>query len=219
MTHVSRLTGIAVAAVLALGAGSTGAKRLSHWGFNSDPAGKNSVEGGPEARVEGARLAEGREGRALAFEDWSVLDWLKPDPARATRVVIPDTGDARLNPTGSFRISAWIHPTADPVYYGGIVEKGRGFGASYRLVLLRGLRVSGSAGDRHVTVRSTAPVSLGEWHEVSLVVDPTNLTLYVDGKESARAAIPAGTKLTSSDPLIIGDRFTGRIDEVAIQAE
>lgn len=196
---------------------------LSRWTFDGSAPGDNSVPGGPPGRVERAQPAEGRSGKSLAFEDWSVVDYLKPDPRKATRVVIPEKetkgSPSPLNPTAPFRVSAWIYPTADPVYYGGIAEKGIGKGSSYRLLLLRGLKVQASLTDRHVTVRSSSPVSLNAWHEVALLANGRSLTLFVDGVEAGRAAIPAEARIASSDPLVIGDRFTGRIDDVRISAE
>ena len=115
-------------------------------------------------------------------------------------------------------ICAWIHPTADPVYYGGIVEKGRGYGGSYRLLLTRGLKLSASVGDRHVTARSRTPLSTGQWHEVAFEADGKSLVLFVDGKEAARTPIPPGTRIDAEGPIVVGERFTGRIDEVAISA-
>ncbi len=187
---------------------------VSRWRFEAANPSANEVEGAPAARIEGAQPAEGKQGAALAFADWSVADYLKPDPAAATRVVVPDA--APINPALPFRVTAWIHPTADPVYYGGIVEKGDGFGASYRLVLLRGMRISASLGGSHATVRSPDPVVLNAWHEVTLLADRTSLALVVNGREVARTALSAEPKTGSADPIVIGDRFTGRIDEVTI---
>lgn len=198
----------------ALGTAAADPTILSAWSFDGGQPGLNSVAGGPSGKVERAVAVEGHAGKALAFEDWSIKNYLKPDPLQATRVVIPH--DPKLTLSPPFRVSAWIYPTVDPVYYGGIVEKGRGFGASFRLLLLRGLKVEASLGDQHVTARSTLPISLNEWHEVVLVADGSALALVVDGKETARATVAPGLKLASADSLIIGERFTGRIDEVSI---
>ncbi len=188
---------------------------LSRWSFEQD--GANSVDGAPAARLEGVTGTEGHQGRGLAFEDWSIKNYLKPDPGQATRVTVPH--DERLNPKAPFRVSAWIYPTADPVYYGGILEKGLGFGASYRLLLLRGLKVQASVGRQHLSVRSQAPVALDAWHEIALVVDEGSMILQVDGREVGRASLSGGAPAGSEAPLVIGERFTGRIDEVEISAD
>jgi len=208
---------VSVAFACIAAASAAGGTVVSRWSFDGEQPGANAVEGGPAARVEGATAAEGHSGRALQFEDWSVRNYLKPDPRQASRVVVPD-GPA-LSPTGPFKVSAWIYPTADPIFYGGIVEKGAGLGASYRLVLLRGLKVEAAFGDRHVTARSAVPLTLDAWHEVALSFDGTTLALLVDGKEAARAPVPAGSKLASKADLVIGERFTGRIDDVTIASE
>ena len=191
---------------------------IAHWSFEKASPGANSIEGGPDALIEGAEVVKGHEGTALSFHDWSVKNYLKPDPSQATRAVVPDDSSSKgvLNPGLPFRISAWIQPIEDPVYYGGIVEKGHGFGASYRLVLLRGLHLSASIGDRHVTVRSSEPLSIGKWHKVEMMADGKDLVLHVNGKESGRAPLPGNVTMTSQAPLVIGERFSGKIDEVVI---
>ncbi|HKY33065.1 MAG TPA: LamG-like jellyroll fold domain-containing protein [Candidatus Polarisedimenticolia bacterium] len=216
-----RLLGGACAALLigSAAAGAAAGRTVARWSFEPPSPGSNGVEGGPPAEVQKARPVDGRSGKALAFQDWSLENYLKPDPTAATRVVIAHSQTGALDPAIPFQVRAWIHPTADPIYYGGIVEKGQGYGASYRLVLLRGLRVQASLGDRHVTARSTQPLSLNEWHEVVLRAADGALILMVDGKEAARSPIPPGTKLSSTDPLIVGERFSGRIDEVELIAE
>lgn len=193
---------------------------LSKWDMDGATITANAVSGAPAGKVERALPVDGREGsagKALAFSDWSVVNYLKPDPAQSTRVVVPH--DPRLMPSYPFRISAWIFPTADPIYYGGIAEKGQGYGAAYRLILLRGLKVQASLGDQNVKAIGPAPVSLNQWHEVTLVADGRSLALLVDGKEVAKTPIPSNLKLSSSEPLLLGSRFTGRIDEVSLSSD
>ena len=185
---------------------------VSRWSFEKEAPAANAVASGPAARIEKAVVAEGHAGTALRFEDWSVQDYLHPDPNRATRVVVPH--DSTLGVSYPLKISAWIYPTADPVYYGGIVERGLGYGAAFRLVLLRGLRVGGSVG--RVNVRSTAPIALNAWHEVALTAVGKTLTLTVDGVQAAVADLPSGGPAASSDAVVIGERFSGTIDEVSI---
>lgn len=187
---------------------------VSRWSFEKDAPGANGIASGPALRIEKAVIAEGHAGTALAFEDWSVKDYLHPDPGIATRVLVPREAAADLGTAYPVRISAWIYPTADPVYYGGIVERGNGYGASFRLILLRGLRVGASLG--RTSLRSSAPVTLNTWHEVALTVDGKTATLTVDGAQAASAELPPTERSASSDPLVIGERFTGRIDEVSI---
>jgi concanavalin A-like lectin/glucanase superfamily protein len=215
-------TAFCLAGFAGLSAGSALAesKLIARWSFETGSPGANAVAGAPTARIERATAAEGHAGKALAFEDWSIKNYLKPDPREATRVVVaPGTGAAALNPAYPFKVSAWIYPTADPVYFGGIVEKGRGLGGSYRLVLLRGLKVEASLGEKHVSLRSSAPISLNAWHEVGLLADGKSLVLLVDGQTAGSLALDQPPRLASTDPLVIGERFTGRIDEVSISSK
>jgi len=196
---------------------AAGPALVSRWSFEPEAPGANAVDGAPAGRVEGAVTAEGHAGKALQFEDWSVKDYVKPDPRQASRVVVPSSPVLDLTPP--FKISAWIYPTAAPVFYGGIVERGSGYGAAYRLILLRGLQIEAALGEQHVSVRSAAPVTLNTWHEVAMAADGKTLVLTIDGKEAGRIAATATTKVTAAADLVIGERFSGRIDEVSIVAE
>jgi len=194
----------------------TASSLIAKWTLD-DGAAVSGVPGIPDGRVVRAARATGHAGGALGFEDWSTRNYLKPDAAEATRVVIPH--DPKLNPSLPFRLTAWIHPTADPVYMGGIVEKGQGYGASYRLLLLRGLKLEGCVGEQHVCVRSASPLALNGWHEVTLRADAKTVTLLVDGAAAGTATIETPLKLGSTEAVVIGDRFTGRIDEISISAD
>ena len=140
---------------------------IASWSFN-EGSGKRAGDsaGAAHGAVVKARWGEGRSGAALVFEDYSLIDYLKPDVSKATRVVVPHAPG--LNPEGSFSLVATIFPTRNPIYYGGIVEKGTGFGASYRLVILRGLRVRAVVGGSHASVTSRKPLSLNSWHELEM---------------------------------------------------
>jgi len=187
---------------------------VSRWSFEKDAPGANAVASGPSLRIEKAAIAEGRQGTALAFEDWSLKDYLHPDPGSATRAVLPAEHAGDLGGSYPMKVSAWIYPTADPIYYGGIVERGYGYGASFRLILHRGLRVGGSVG--RVVLKSATPIGLNAWHEVTLQADGRKAVLIVDGVEAATADIPSPERPASKDAVVIGERFSGRIDEVSI---
>lgn len=188
---------------------------LARWSFDE---GKGEVagdgaDGAANGRIVKAAWTEGKTGGALEFDDYSLKNYLRPDVGEATRVVIPHHD--RLNPPGPFTLSAVIRPTRDPLYYGGIFEKGRGYGASVRLVLLRGLKVRGAVGSTHASVTGNAPLSLNEWHEVQLRYDGTNLILTIDGKEQGRAPLKS-PPMESKAESIIGERFSGKIDEISL---
>jgi hypothetical protein len=190
---------------------------IARWSFDEmqgDAAG-DGVDGLTRGKVINALRAEGRSAPgALAFEDYSLKNYLKPDVREATRVVVPHQD--RLNPQGPFTVRAVVFPTRDPIYYGGILEKGRGLRASYRLLLLRGLKVRAAFGDPQTTVTSAKPLALNAWHEVEMRFDGSSLILVVDGVEAGRAA--AKGPPASRDDAVIGERFSGRVDEVALSA-
>jgi hypothetical protein len=216
------LSTVAGAALLLLAAQASSmaqeeVKTLGRWLFDE---GKGAVagdgmDGTSAGRIVRATWGDGRSSPALVFEDYSLEDYLKPDVARATRVVVPHQD--RLNPKGPFTLRAVIYPTRDPLYYGGIMEKGRGYGASYRLMLLRGLKVRGAIGPSHAAVTSKDPITLNSWHEVELSYDGTALVLEVDGKEQGRVSATKPS-LSSTEDVVMGERFSGRIDEVALTA-
>jgi hypothetical protein len=178
-------------------------------------SGETARDGGGAANGKIVRAAwtEGRSGGALAFEDYSVVDYIQPDVGKATRLIVPHS-DA-LNPRPPFRIKASIYPTRDPVYYGGIIEKGRGRGASYRVMLLRGLKLRATAGGTGLTITTSRPLSLNAWHDIELIVGTGGLVLMIDGKEAGRAdGTPGAT--ASPENIVVGERFSGKIDSVEL---
>jgi len=203
--------------VRALGEEATKPAPIARWLFDE---GKGDVasdgsDGKTNGKVVRAEWTDGRAGKALAFEDYSLRNYLKPDVREATRVVVPH--DDRLNPSGPFTLRAVVFPTKDPVYYGGIFEKGHGYGASYRLLVLRGLKVRATAGPAQTAVTSKDPLALNEWHVLELAYDGSSLTLRVDGKEQGRAEGVKGP-FANREEALIGERFSGKIDEVSLTA-
>jgi len=220
--HKSRLARSAVAALLVFlaspsqpGAADAPMKTIARWLFDE---GKGDIvgdgaDGTTNGRVVRAVWADGRSGKALSFEDYSLKDYLHPNVADATRVVFPHAD--RLNPTGPFTLRAVIYPTRDPVYYGGVFEKGRGYGSSYRLIVLRGLKVRAEIGPGLIRLTSDAPLTLNAWHDVEMVFDGASLFLRIDGKESGKTPAAPGA-LSNRDESVAGERFSGRIDEVSL---
>ncbi len=188
---------------------------LGRWLFDEGQGtvAADGVDGAANGQILNATWGQGRSSGALLFEDYSLKEYLKPDVSDASRVVVPHHD--RLNPGGPFTLRAVIYPTRDPLYYGGIFEKGEGYGASIRLMLLRGLKVRGAVGASHAAVTSAEPISLDAWHEIELVYDGSGLLLKVDGKEQGRTAGVKGP-LSSGADVVIGARFSGRIDEIVL---
>jgi len=226
MQHRTRRVGIAAAASLLTFTGlcasratgdGTPARVIARWLFDEGKGdvASDGVDGAANGKIVKAAWSEGRSGKALTFEDFSLKNYLKPDVREATRVVVPHSD--RLNPPGPFTLRAVVFPTKDPVYYGGIFEKGRGYGASYRLILLRGLKVRAQAGAALTSVTSVDPLTLNAWHVVELIFDGSLLHLQVDGKEQGKAENVKGP-FTSGEEALIGERFSGKIDEVSLTA-
>ncbi len=215
------LTGlIGLALLLQAGAREIGADTatpVARWLFDegSGPIAGDGGDGAANGKIFGAAWSPGVSGKALAFEDYSAIDYLKPDVSKATRVVVPHL--ERLNPGGAFTLRAMIQPARDPLFYGGIIEKGRGYGASYRLMVLRGLRVRVTLGSAQSAVTSAEPLSVGRWHELEAAYDGASLVLRIDGKEAGRVG---GVKapMASKADLVIGERFSGKIDRAEITA-
>lgn len=190
---------------------------IARWLFDE---GKGDVAGdGGDGKLNGKILKaswnDGRSSKALAFEDYSLRNYLKPDVREATRVVIPNS--ERLNIQGSFTLRAVVFPTRDPIYYGGIFEKGRGYGCSYRLLLKRGLRVAAVAAGGRASIVSPDPLSLNAWHELVMKYDGDTLSLVIDGKEAGKKS-GVKTAAASQDDAVVGERFSGRIDEITLTA-
>lgn len=212
---------VALAACLALAAGAPAlaqggaGKVLARWLFDegSGVVASDGVDGSANGQIQRAVWTEGKSGGALEFEDYSLKNYLEPDVKEATRVVAPH-GD-RVNPAGPFTLRAVIFPTRDPIYYGGIFEKGHGYGATLRLVLRRGLKLRAVYGPGSSTVDAGEPLALDTWHEIEVKYDGASLTLKVDGKAQGSAkGVKAGAP--STEPVVIGERFSGKIDEVVL---
>jgi hypothetical protein len=169
-----------------------------------------------EGDVVNAQWVDGQKGKALAFNDYG-NELVKPDVKKATHVTFKHN-DA-LVPQSKVTITALVMlDRENPFYYGGIVEKGEGFGAAYRLGVMRNRKILASVGNKLLSVESPEPLSVGEWHELTMAYDGQKLVLSIDGEAVAQKE---GTveKFDNESPLILGRRLTGKIDEVTIVVE
>lgn len=179
---------------------------------------KTTAEGEPklEGKVVNAQWVDGKKGKALAFDDYG-NELVKPDASKATYVTF-EHNDA-LVPKTKLAVSAWVMlDRENPFYYGGIVEKGDGYGAAYRLGVLRNRKIRASVGNKLLSVESPEPLSVGEWHELSMSYDGQKLVLSIDGKEVTQKE-GAVEKFENKSPLVLGTRLTGKIDEVKISVD
>jgi len=169
-----------------------------------------------EGKVVKAKWVDGKNGKALQFNDFG-NELVKPKASDATFVAF-DNHDA-LVPKEKIAITVqvWLD-RENPFYYGGIVEKGQGFGAAYRLGVLRNRKLRASVGNKLLSVDSPEPLAVGAWHEVQMVFDGKRLALSIDGKE---VAAKDGTveKFDNKDPLLLGTRLTGKIDDLKITVD
>jgi hypothetical protein len=209
------LVGLAAAALAAVGPVRGGEFTLA---LDEGQGTKTTAEGEPNLKgsVVNAQWVDGKQGKALAFNDYG-NELVKPDSSKATYVTFKH--DDALVPKSKVTLSAQVMlDRENPFYYGGIVEKGDGFGAAYRLGVLRNRKIRASVGNKLLSVESPEPLSVGEWHELSMSYDGQKLVLSIDGKEVAQKE---GTveKFDNKSPLVLGTRLTGKIDEVKISAD
>jgi Concanavalin A-like lectin/glucanases superfamily len=165
--------------------------------------------------IDGANtVASGRFGRAASLA--------------GSHVLVPDSPS--LHVREAFSVSVWFY--ADDLSsppWPGIVAKRNGFGDQEAFTVFLDP-------DRHVDVDvagndnrfvSKAVVTPGLWHHVALVYDGARaeeerVALYLDGALDTVARETAAEIPAFSSPLYVGnlpvggDRFTGRIDELAI---
>lgn len=206
------VTRLVIALALALVPRVASAELLAAWTFD-EGTGEAVKSSGPKpltGQVIEARFADGVRGKALEFKG--------PDyeaPAKPPGSLVRVEGSEKLNPKSKVEVRASVYPTFTPVAWGGIVEKGVGFGSSYRLLMLRNGKARATIGNEHVAVDSPEALKLDAWTKLAMSYDGKTLRLFIDGKEVASA--PAAVKsLESESPIEIGRRFTGRIDDVEI---
>lgn len=121
-------------------------------------------------------------------------------------------GGARFTPTqnltlpavagnGGWSVSMWLKPDA---------LDGRLMQAGELSATLTGGLLDVQAGSARVT--SAAPLAIGKWQHVAIVVEAGVLKLYIDGKaagEAAEAVVPSGSP-------IVGNGYSGEVDEIQL---
>jgi len=192
---------------------------VANWKFDEgsgnvaqDSSGKNN-----SGEIVNARWVDGISGKALAFVDYSA-EYPTPDAKKAAYVRVKSSN--QLNPTKGFDISAaiYIEASFSPTFAASLLEKGDGYGCSYRLLVMGDLKVRAAAGNEHATLDSATKLTPGKWITLRASYDGQKLRIYIDGKEDASIAAEV-KNFSSSDDIFIGKRFTGRIDEVKISVQ
>ncbi|MGA2184144.1 MAG: LamG domain-containing protein [Bryobacteraceae bacterium] len=188
-----------------------------YWKFDGAGATVPDSSGnGNDATIVNARWTEGPSGgKALAFWDYA-NDYPPTKTPTFVRVKHSDT----LTPTKGFDISATVSVDAQTGsrWTGAVVQKGEGYGCSYRLLIGKDLKVQANAGNEHASAVSTSSLVSGRWTTIRATYDGRELRIYIDGKEDARVPV-AAARLESKDDVRIGDRFTGKIAEVRIRVD
>ena len=172
----------------------------------------------PAAVLGGARTTDGVFGGALEFDG--------ADDA----VRLPYRDELPLG-TKDFTASLWFRYTATTgeqplLWMGGIGTTQpqvwlRGEPASNRIQGLITVR-DGAAPPQSVSVRTTGAYNDGQWHHLALRRGGGQLTISVDGMQSAAADVPGSVSRNSPFGVHIGQRmdsrafFTGAIDDVHV---
>ncbi len=192
---------------------------VGHWKFNEgsgsvahDSSGRNN-----EGEIVGAKWTNGPSpgGGALAFRDHAT-----EYPPSAERTYVRVRNSDSLNPIKGFDIAAnvYIDPSFSPMFAADIVEKGDGYGCSYRLLITNDFKLEAVAGNEHSALVSSTKLTLGRWFSARATYNGRTLKIYIDGKEDASMAVQTKS-LASQDDLIIGRRFTGKLADIVVTAE
>ena len=170
-----------------------------------------------EAEIVGAKWTSGPSpgSSALAFRDYAA-----DNPPLAEQSYVRVKNSDSLNPIKGFTIGAnvYIDPSFSPVFAADILEKGDGYGCSYRLLITPDFKLEAVAGNEHSVLKSATKLPLGKWFSAKVTYDGKTLKIYVDDKEDGSIAVETKS-LVSQDDLIIGSRFTGKLADIVVSAE
>lgn len=191
---------------------------VGYWKFDEGSGNIAHDSSGKEnnGEIVNAQWTDGVSGKALAFHDYSAGDPSHLPPPQYVRVKHNTSLELRTK----FDVSAAINidPQFTPMFAASIVQKGSGYGCSYRLLLGSDFKIKVAAGKGHVLLDSPGAVEKGKWIKVRATYDGRALKIFLDDKETASQEV-AIRDFSSSDDVTIGERFTGRIDEVKVSVE
>lgn len=198
---------------------ATAQQIVGHWKFDEgsvnvahDSSGKNN-----QGEIVGAKWTSGPSSgsAALAFRDHA-----SESPSLREPSYVRVKNNESLNPTKGFEISAnvFIDPSFSPSFAATIVDKGGGYGCSYRLLITSDFKLEAVAGNEHALLLSSTKVPLGKWFSAKATFDGRILKVYVDGKEDGSVALQT-RNLSSQEDVVIGQRFTGKLANILIITE
>ncbi len=219
-----RATASLAACVLFLGIfvfaqGAVAQQGAAYWKFDegSGNVAHDSSGNHNDGTIVKAAWAEGGSGKALAFHDYAAGYPAKAGSESEYVLVKYSPG---LTPHKSFDVSATINvdPGFEPGLAAGIVQKGSGYGCSFRVLLRSDLHIQATVGQEHNSVVSQSAVARGKWTTIRVTYDGNQAQVFIDGKQDGSLQL-SGAKLESEEDITIGTRFTGRIDEIKIQVQ
>jgi hypothetical protein len=191
---------------------------VGYWKFDEGSGNIAHDTSGKEnhGEIVNAQWTDGASGKALAFQDYSTGEPRHQPPPQYVRV----KHNASLEPKTKFDVSATINidPQFTPRFAAAIVQKGSGYGCSYRLLLEPDFNIKVAAGKEHVLLESSRALEKGKWIKVRATYDGRALKIFIDDKEAASQEV-AIRDFSSADDVTFGERFSGKIDEVKITVE
>jgi hypothetical protein len=119
-----------------------------------------------------------------------------------------------LNPIKGFDIAAnvYIDPSFSPMFAADIVEKGDGYGCSYRLLITNDFKLEAVAGNEHSALVSSTKLPLGRWVSARATYNG-----HMPHRGRGGQVRPARSRFRGSRPLD-PTALDGRRPEVAVPA-
>lgn len=191
--------------------------QVAYWSFD-EGSGSSAADssGGNTATLTNASWTSGKIGNAVSFSG-------------SGSYANAGNGSGLNFGTGSFSVSFWINPSALPASTGGLVTKMAGNYATgwYTSISSTGTIwfYARSGVNTYGKVISSSPVSIGQWHHITGVVDQSGamIHLYIDGVENGSPLNISGFgSIDAVAPMLMGavrtdtSFYNGSIDDVRI---
>jgi len=208
-----------------------------------DPADAADLRYTFDAGLDGSVRAEsGDLALAVVTQHGGRLESIEHDGGRAVRFAAPCTAVPKECPRAILESgpAANLNPGTSDLQYGAtvrispgqevdganVVQKGySGEGSQFKLQVDHGkpscVVVDVTRKEIH-RAESRSTIGDGVWHRLGCERTGGSLTLFVDGDEAARIAVPADLSIMNSEPLRVGgkgvgpnnDQFSGDVDDV-----